>query len=306
MNHDAAVNPIPVAAPGPVQMDVECRKCGYNLRGLDGLGRCPECGTPVGLSIQGDLLRFADPQWLRTLAKGLNLILWGILANFVAAAGGGVILLMTGNSFLQGAIGLIGSLVSFYGTWFFTEPDPSGLGEAQYVNSRKFVRIALGVGLLGGVLTLVREAVAGYNLGLILAILMGLAVLVGMAGEFARLLYLRRLALRVPDQKIAGRARGLAWAFPITYALVVVGGSIMAFLATRLFAAPGAAPGPATAPAPPAWMSTVMATGGCTIAVLSLVLLILLLMWLRLQYRMRRVLLEQVETAEQIWRAAGA
>ena len=59
--------------------DAPCRKCGYNVRGLSIDGRCPECGSPVGLSVMGDLLRFSDPSWVRTLRRGVTLILTGIV-----------------------------------------------------------------------------------------------------------------------------------------------------------------------------------------------------------------------------------
>src|SRR4051794_532658 len=63
---------------GVVQKDLVCRKCGYNLRGLHIDTRCPECGTPVGFSTQGDLFRFCDPEWVHLLRKGVMLILVGV------------------------------------------------------------------------------------------------------------------------------------------------------------------------------------------------------------------------------------
>src|ERR1041385_4800198 len=65
-------------APRPVEKDLACRKCGYNLRGLMTDGRCPECGTAVGLSVMGDLLRFSDPNWVDTLGRGVKLIIAGV------------------------------------------------------------------------------------------------------------------------------------------------------------------------------------------------------------------------------------
>jgi len=53
---------MPVDAAGNVVSDVPCRRCSYNLRGLNYAGRCPECGTAVGQSIYGNLLRFSDPE----------------------------------------------------------------------------------------------------------------------------------------------------------------------------------------------------------------------------------------------------
>ena len=55
---------------GSVEGDIPCRKCSYNLRGLPLDGRCPECGTPVGVSVNGELLRYSDPEFIQTLRRG--------------------------------------------------------------------------------------------------------------------------------------------------------------------------------------------------------------------------------------------
>jgi len=50
-----------------VQYDTWCVRCSYNLRTLDVEGNCPECGTPVGCSLEARRLPFADPAFLRKL-----------------------------------------------------------------------------------------------------------------------------------------------------------------------------------------------------------------------------------------------
>ena len=77
---------LPIDENGIVKEEVLCRKCAYNLRGLHQNGKCPECGTPVGLSIRGNLLCYSDPEWVDKLARGVDLILWGLLAMVVATA----------------------------------------------------------------------------------------------------------------------------------------------------------------------------------------------------------------------------
>src|SRR5262245_32299566 len=98
--YPASFNPN-VDAAGTVTADSPCRKCGYNLRGLSVSGRCPECGTPVGLSVHGDLLRFSNPRWVRGLQRGVRLIIaalavaiFGMIAIALAAAAFGPMALL--------------------------------------------------------------------------------------------------------------------------------------------------------------------------------------------------------------------
>src|SRR5690348_13310365 len=96
---------------------VWCRKCGYDLRAAEPGGMCPECGSPVALSARPDLLRFADPAWVATLASGVRFILWGTLVAVVVTAAG---LSAFGESLLGGLVTIAGGLVHFYGAWLLT------------------------------------------------------------------------------------------------------------------------------------------------------------------------------------------
>src|SRR5687767_9833717 len=146
----------PLDAAGNVVVDLPCRKCAYNLRTLSINGRCPECGTAVGFSAQGDLLRFSDPGWVMTLHRGVVLILVGIavailgvvVAAAVSAASPGI------GRVLATVIQLGSAVLMVVGSWMLTEPDPSGLGEDRYGASRKIIRITLLIGVANQLLTL--------------------------------------------------------------------------------------------------------------------------------------------------------
>jgi hypothetical protein len=62
-----------------INIDVPCASCGYNLRGLAGDGRCPECGASVARSLETHLNPIAPAQvlWARTVLAGL--IMWLVL-----------------------------------------------------------------------------------------------------------------------------------------------------------------------------------------------------------------------------------
>lgn len=64
--------------------DTPCTSCGYNLRGLRHDQACPECGAEVWRSCQGDLLRFADPEWLKRLRLGVWLLLASLAFSVVS------------------------------------------------------------------------------------------------------------------------------------------------------------------------------------------------------------------------------
>src|SRR5512134_1124043 len=68
-----------------IKEDLPCVTCGYNLRGLTGKHRCPECGTPAGFSRAGDLLQYAPIPWLRTVRNGLAMLLWSLGASLGAS-----------------------------------------------------------------------------------------------------------------------------------------------------------------------------------------------------------------------------
>jgi hypothetical protein len=62
-----------------------CARCGYSLGGLSNIGRCPECGTPLAMTIHAWRYDVLDPPWLRSVARGTAALLAAKLVWLVAA-----------------------------------------------------------------------------------------------------------------------------------------------------------------------------------------------------------------------------
>jgi hypothetical protein len=62
----------PPQSPQPIKYDLPCPRCGYNLRGLIPDGLCPECGQAIALALRENLLRYADPDWVRVIRCGVS------------------------------------------------------------------------------------------------------------------------------------------------------------------------------------------------------------------------------------------
>ncbi len=149
---------------GRIAEDLPCLRCGYNLRGLGSEAACPECASAVGRSIQGDLLRFCNPDWLARLAKGLLLIIIGVLAGFVVsmlltgvmmglAASGAISMAAT-----MAGVGLVGfstSLVVVIGVWWLTAPDPARTERERPVTARTLARWCITAQLLSSPLEMI-------------------------------------------------------------------------------------------------------------------------------------------------------
>ncbi len=271
---------------GDICVDLTCRRCAYNLRGLREDGRCPECGIPIGRSTQGDFLRYSDPTWVVKLGRGVHLILWctGLkIVTFIAAPA-----LASSSSVppeIWPLLTMAASLVSYWGAWLLTEPDPSQIGEDMYGTARRIVRISLGVGLLGRFLSIFTGLGLNGPLLLLVDIIMIACRLCGVAGAYCLLHYLSKIAQRIPDEKLEKRATFLKW--PLTIGLLFFA---IVPAAIGLLAAAGTTPG-----------GGARAGVGCVSAVVGLCYLVFLLMCLRMLWAFRAAFRKRATFAEQLW-----
>lgn len=277
-------------APHEISEDTVCLTCEYNLRGLGSDGRCPECGTAIGRSLRGDFLRFADPQYVRALAKGVTLMLWGVAVGIV-----GVILrsgpgAATDESGVGAITDIIASLVTMIGAWIVTTPDPNKLDAAKTFTARRLIRLfavlSLGYMLMNLVQVLAQQTTSMS--GATSAILTACGLVFGacwIISFLAQLSYFRSLAVRIPNPSVAASTRRLLWGFIIFASVMVFGGAISALAAATGFAPDALA----------AMFMTVPSSFG------GIGLVICLLWWVVMLARYRQDFVAQAELAEQTW-----
>ena len=207
---------VPVEGPdGTIQQHMACRRCGYNLRGLTLDMACPECSTPVGDSVHGDLLAFADPDWLDRLRLGTTINLW-LTALIALASLGGFLAALLGavnymNSIAVTLFGLLCSGLSLWASFLITTQEPRISLEEDTVTLRKVVRGCALIGFFGGAL---QEAAAQLQTSqaMILAFVLEAALVpVWIVAYFGEFLYYRRFARRIPDQRLARSTTIVMW-----------------------------------------------------------------------------------------------
>src|SRR5271170_5592872 len=120
--------PSPAAElPGLVDIHLPCRVCYQDLMNKPLEGKCPQCGTPVEVSFQPDLMRLADPHWVNNLRLGMNLIIGGVLVGLLGVLFITLLALMTRHNVEHGEammIMLASFLMFVLGGWALTTPDP--------------------------------------------------------------------------------------------------------------------------------------------------------------------------------------
>jgi len=242
-----AINAVPrieLDADGHILADVLCRGCGYDLRGLPPRGRCPECETAIERSVLGDFLRFSEPSWVDRLARGMTWIICGVFTAIGSVVIGviGVMLLtaiITAATAQQGgAPGLWpffagGTLIAFvtlvaaamivYGVWHLTALDP-GEPPAAGVSARILARYGMLVYLVAGPLNTFfgfRSSALGGVSGWVPWL--GVALLViAIVPMVATYVHARRLAGRIPDERLVRQGTIVLWGMLVAKVLEAV------------------------------------------------------------------------------------
>ena len=210
----------------PIETDLTCVDCTYNLRGLLHDGSCPECGASIERSVHGDQLVHANPIWLKKVSNGMK---WIITALFLAHLP--LLTIFTPESLDAKAAFvavlanqcIAGALLCF-GTFMFTAREPRLAHNEDPVNLRKTVRlfsIITGIAIFGTVLpsysqVMSRNADLPPWIRAVVVTSWFSAPLLFFTG-FA---YLGTFAKRIPDQSLAKSTRIVMWVPPICIAVI--------------------------------------------------------------------------------------
>ncbi len=180
---------------GRVATDLPCVGCEYDLRTLAPGSRCPECGEPVARSLIPTQLCLSDPAWLQGVSNGLMLVLGGLV--FSACIGPTAILTQHAAP-LCVAVSL--AMISA-GLLMVSRQEPRDGADASHLGyHRPGLRCCAWACALSVPAVLI--VYSGPTLDSL--IVLGPFILLALAATpFTTLMYLRDLANRIPDRRLA-------------------------------------------------------------------------------------------------------
>jgi hypothetical protein len=203
--------------------DRPCLKCGYNLRGLETGGACPECGSPI--TSRKKSVRFADHlvdaplSYIKRIAASLFAMAAVIIGWVVFWVVSGV------SGFAPAAEGLVATLLAAVwcgAVWGVTAPRPMGDRTVRddILDSpriRLIARGAQGFGLAAAA----SGALAGITGWVLFEVLSGLLMLAALAGVVPLGVYLSSLADWAGDTGVGSRLRAAVWCVAVCGTLLV-------------------------------------------------------------------------------------
>jgi hypothetical protein len=144
---------VAVSVDGRISEDKICIDCGYNLRGLNTDGRCPECGGEVAASLRGHELHYASLPWLHSVRRGFHSMKIAILLSLLVIIGITMIQIAwqaTKSSrglpatalFLMTSVSMtLTSLLGLYGMVLATRAEPRVAHQGEGWSFRRWARL---------------------------------------------------------------------------------------------------------------------------------------------------------------------
>lgn len=205
----------PVDHTGHVTEHIACRACGYDLVGSQNGKQCPECGSPVGISIRGDLLSHSRPDWTRHVGQHVRIGGLLLMALPVVLAVALVMAMRAGGS----VSGIVASIVlAAWGYMAFqgARPEPT---QIEMTREQLWVRCtAAGLALIIAIAFIAEST--GLHLSGPAMFFFGSAAF--LAALTIYVCWLSNLVLRVPSPDLCDALRSRMWVILALSALLVV------------------------------------------------------------------------------------
>lgn len=208
--------------------DRECDHCGYNLKGLQPGGKCPECGRPIrqrSSKTSGTIMDEAPMHFVKKLRFGFLLSSTGIVLTVLSVFTPGTV---------EVAIDIFAALLWILGIYFITLPRPNreSIRKDRVLDNDRFRLIVrlLNItwpaeALIGAAIFSLQNSTTGGG-GIMLGLLAGFGALISVAAWVSMIptsVYLAELAYWTSNNNLADRLRGCAW-------ILAVVGTITALL----------------------------------------------------------------------------
>jgi hypothetical protein len=195
--------------------DVFCLRCNYNLRSLAITANCPECELPIAVTMEEGQLRFSSPEHLSTLHSAMIFLIFGSVLSLCYE----LVHLIVGfrNAWILSLI----QLPALMGLWWLATPNPHTAEVGLVTGLRKFLRVSVMISIVDFAILLLPWAKWRWMPLAYMFLLSITFLLLGYAGEVALMLYVRVLADRIPNAKLARFAKQLAWAIAMIACLSV-------------------------------------------------------------------------------------
>ncbi len=230
----AALADQPEAKVATIDHDLVCVHCGENLMGAARRGSCPACHASVAMSLTPERLYFADPAWLRTVRRGLtwmalSMVAWAPLSFALNTAMRWIELPEVAWRFVVLVSPILCSTIMAIGVFKMTIAEPVTHAWQATPALRRFVRVA---GIAAGVavpafwipatLPQIADAPDWIEPPDWLKTVLKFGLLAVPALIYAALVYLRTLALRMPNASLARSTGIVLIGLPVSVALLAV------------------------------------------------------------------------------------
>lgn len=234
-----------------IQQDLPCSRCGYNLRGLTLNMACPECSTPVGSSVHGDLLAYADPDWLDKLRRGTLLKLWSMLLAVIAV----LVVYIAFKLGIRQQIELIlielilslpTTVLGLWAVFLITAQEPRISLQEDSISLRRIVRVCAVIGMFEELSKNAVESL-GDRARTVAVVVYAIAMSLSIVALFGEFVYYRRFARRIPDESLARSTTFVMWGLGVSMTVIGVGLAVGLAVAGPSILAGGAGGGPAGA-----------------------------------------------------------